>query len=103
MNLQYCLVQYYNTETETIPVPVDSVPLTPLKELDISFMGALCLPSSCSTNDVIEIMKMTLSGYDLRLGKDIHCRLDINADIGWNWSRIMWVMKNLSKIRNKVA
>lgn len=48
-------------------------------DLDVSFLNAVCIPSSCSSSDVLELARMTVESYNLTVGNNINCKKRINA------------------------
>lgn len=73
------MFQYFNDRHPPIPVrPSENKFQTNWKNLDISFLGALCLPSNCTTEDVKKILEIELSGSDLSVGQTIVCKRNLN-------------------------
>jgi len=90
MSTQYCLIQYFNDQNPPIPIPPKESFFNPeWTDLDVSFLGAVCLPSSCTSEDVKKITKIALDKKNLRMGQKIYCREKINQKMGLNWSQIL--------------
>ncbi|KAL7013666.1 hypothetical protein ACKWTF_015515 [Chironomus riparius] len=97
MSTQYCLIQYFNDQNPPISVPPKQSFLQPeWTNLDESFLGAVCLPSSCTFADVKKVVKVVLHEKNLRIGEKIYCRENINKNVGVNWGRILLYTSILS-------
>ncbi|KAG5670010.1 hypothetical protein PVAND_000297 [Polypedilum vanderplanki] len=65
---KYCLIQYrYLPEFQykVIPVPPTKILLIPMDKLDTSFGGAICIPNSCNSSDIKNLMTETFTGTEL--------------------------------------
>ena len=82
ISTQYCMVQYFNDLNPPVPVdPKETIYQNIWKDLDISFLGAICLPSSCTIEDVQIILDPLLDEKDLRLGQNVHCKVNLNQKL----------------------
>ena len=87
---QYCMAQYFNTQKPPIPVPpTKSLYQSKWIDLDLSFLGAICLPSSCSSNDVKEIFDVILNEQNLTAGHEIICKTGMSEKSSCNWRKFM--------------
>ncbi|KAL7015277.1 hypothetical protein ACKWTF_016374 [Chironomus riparius] len=101
-NTQYCLVQYFQDSNPPISVlPSISYYQKLWTDLDKSFLGALCLPSSCGLRDVREILQKINQGQNLTFSDKIFCKTRKSEKFGiklnknnfsflnwWNFERI---------------
>lgn len=70
-NSQYCLVQYFYKKKEVISVPPNTTGFNPgWQDLNKRFGGAICIPESCTPEDVKDIMEMMFDGSDLTYATD---------------------------------
>lgn len=91
---QYCLIQYFNDQNPPIHIPPkQSFFQSEWTNLDVSFLGAVCLPSSCSSTDVKEAVKVVLDEKNLRIGERVYCRDNFNEENEFNFGRILWVIE----------
>lgn len=90
ISTQYCMFQYFQILTRPISVPSSKSFLQDLWiNLDESFLGAICLPSSCLVSDVHKILGLLAEDRELVIGNNINCKININEPRGWNKTRIM--------------
>jgi len=90
MSTQYCQIQYFNDQNPPISVtPKKSIYQTEWMDLDVSFSTGICLPTSCSADDVRKIVEILFEKSNLRFGSKILCRKGINEKLGWNFNRIL--------------
>lgn len=50
------------------------------KNLDISFLGSICIPSICTLEDAEEILEMSFKGHDVNIGSNISCKEGFQKD-----------------------
>jgi hypothetical protein len=74
-------VQYYSTDLVVKVITGKSTYQNIWTDLDASFLGGICLPSSCSTKDVKEILKFSFKDKNLSLGDRIYCKNEINKEL----------------------
>ncbi|KAL7015280.1 hypothetical protein ACKWTF_016377 [Chironomus riparius] len=101
-NTQYCLVQYFQDSNPPISVlPSSSYYQKLWTDLDVSFLGAVCLPFSCGLQDVREIFENFNEDRNLTLSDKIFCKTRKSEKFGiklnknnfsflnwWNYKRI---------------
>ena len=75
LSTQYCLVQYYSNNLKFRVFPRKSLYQNIWTDLNESFLGAICLPSSCTVDNIKEILKFTNLTFGL-----IHCKVNINKE-----------------------
>ena len=79
LSTQYCMVQYFSNSSSIISVPPKkSIYQNIWTDLNISFLGAICIPSSCTIEDVRNILKLSFGEGNLTFGDKIHCKWKIN-------------------------
>jgi hypothetical protein len=62
-----------------IPVPPKiSIYQKSWRDLDESFLGAVCLPTSCSVKDVKEMLNLMFRDQNLTFGDAMYCKKEIN-------------------------
>jgi len=102
INTQYCLFQYFQESNPPIPVlPSATFYQRFWTELDISFLGAACLPASCDLKDVRKILEIFYDGKNLTFNDQIFCKERKSEKFGiklgktnfsflnwWNFQRI---------------
>jgi hypothetical protein len=65
---KFCLVQYQSTLNDTIPLTIIASNLiNEWKELDRSFVGAICMPASCSADTVRALMEHIFKDTKLQM------------------------------------
>ena len=102
---QYCLVQYFQESNPPISVlPSKSYYQKLWTDLDVSFLGAICLPSSCDLKDVRGIVEKFYEGQNLTFSEKIFCKTRKSEKFGiklnknnfsfvnwWNLKRLVYV------------
>ena len=84
------MTQYFNHKNPPISVPSPkSLYQSQWTDLDVSFLGAICLPTSCTADDVKEIFYNIVNGHGLTVGQGIHCKTGLNGESSWNWRRFL--------------
>ena len=74
-NTQYCMVQYFQESNPPISVlPSTSYYQKLWTDLDVSFLGAVCLPSSCDSKNVRDILEFFYKGQNLTFNDKIFCK-----------------------------
>jgi hypothetical protein len=70
--MQHCLVLYqYKPNHKVISVPPNSSSFNDQwRELNERFGGAVCLPSSCTVEDIDDVMVAVFNGSDFMLTRD---------------------------------
>lgn len=82
LSTQYCLVQYSSPDMK-IPVPPKITPYQNIwTDLDASFLGAICLSSSCSNEDVQTMLNLIFRDQDLTFGETMFCKKAVNKKSG---------------------
>jgi len=80
LSTQYCLVQYFSPDMK-IPVPPKITPYQNIwTDLDVSFLGAICLPSSCSNESLQMMLNSIFRDHNLTFGDAMYCRKVINIE-----------------------
>ncbi|KAL7013145.1 hypothetical protein ACKWTF_015216 [Chironomus riparius] len=78
LSTQYCLVQYFSSDM-IFPVPPKlSAYQNIWTNLDASFLGAVCVPSSCSVGDVKNVLESMFVDRNLTFGDKIDCKKEFN-------------------------
>ncbi|KAL7013090.1 hypothetical protein ACKWTF_015187 [Chironomus riparius] len=60
-------------------------------DLDVSFSLGICLPASCSAEDVKNVVEISFRDEQFKFGSEISCRKGINKKLGWNFERILLI------------
>ncbi|KAL7013088.1 hypothetical protein ACKWTF_015187 [Chironomus riparius] len=89
---QYCKIQYFNDLIPPISVTPKMSPYQPeWTDLDVSFSLGICLPASCSAEDVKNVVEISFRDEQFKFGSEISCRKGINKKLGWNFERILLI------------
>jgi len=84
------MTQYFNIQNPPISVPSPkSLYQSKWTDLDVSFLGAICLPTSCTADDVKEIFNVILNRQNLTVGQEILCKTGLGENSSLNWRRFM--------------
>jgi hypothetical protein len=95
VSLKYCFVQYFDKLNQTISVPPSRHFHTIFDSMDASFVDSICIPRSCTSQDIVEILETSYTSQNLVFNDQIHCKLEMTRKydfwvLNWlNWKRIL--------------
>lgn len=79
ISTQYCMFQYFKKFDHPIPVPPQiSYDQDFWIDLDVSFLSAICVPSSCTIENIRKVLNMIVEGQNITINSEIYCRSNLN-------------------------
>ena len=76
--MQHCLYQYFYKKNPYSVRAIWTFKQNMWKDLDISFLGGACVPTSCTIEDIKTILSLLVHGYDMKINAQISCKPKMN-------------------------